>query len=109
MGGVGGASAAAVAGVVIGGLAVGALIGTGLRLAFGEARAVRAEEAAVEANLQLRRARAEVEDSLGRKVTQAEARAMFNAAEAHLRSLGFEKNSSGQYHRPRSAVERLLG
>jgi len=105
----GGASAAAVAGVVIGGLAVGAAIGTALRLAFGTARAVRAETAAVDANLALRRTRAEVEAQLGRKVTQAEARAMFDAAAVHLQQLGFEQKANEQWHRPRSAVERLLG
>jgi len=104
-----GAGAAATAAVVIGGLAVGALIGTGLRLAFGTARAVRAEEAAVEANLAVRRARGEVEQRLGRKVNAAEARAMFDAAAAHLQELGFVQQANGQWHRPRSAVERLLG
>lgn len=105
----GGASAAAVAGVAIAGLAIGAAIGTGLRLAFGEARAVRAEVAQEEVNRQIRAARAEVEAATGRKVTATEARQIFNAAIVHLQRLGFEQKPNGQWHRPRSAVERLLG
>lgn len=109
MGTVAGASAAATAAVVIGGLAVGVAIGTALRKVFGEAKAVRAEEAAVEANLILRRSRAALEDELGRPVTAAESRKMFAALEANLVKLGFEQLPNGQWHRPRSAVERFLG
>lgn len=105
----GGASAAAVAGVVIGGLAVGALIGTGLRLAFGEARAVRAEEAQDEAVRQLHTARRQLEARTGRAVTRQEAGQMWQAVEAHLASLGFVQKDDGSWHRPRSALERLLG
>jgi hypothetical protein len=94
---------------VIAGLAVGVAIGTGLRKLFGEARAIRAEEAAVEGALLLRRARAKVEQELGRSVTPAEAKKMFAAYEANLVLLGFEQDDNGQWHRPRSAVERLLG
>ena len=104
-----GASAAAIGAVVIGGLAVGALIGTLLRRQFGAARAVRAEEAAVEGALALRAAREEVEDQLGRSVTRAEAQQMFGAYVARLRELGFEQKDDGQWYRPRGAVERLLG
>jgi len=95
--------------VVIGGLAVGAAIGTALRKIFGEARAVRAEEAAVEGALVLRRARAALEDELGRSLTQPEVKKMFNAYTANLMQLGFVQDTNGQWYRPRSAVERLLG
>jgi len=95
--------------VVIGGLAVGAAIGTALRKIFGEARAVRAEEAAVEGALVLRRARAALEDELGRALTQPEVKKMFNAYAANLMQLGFVQDTNGQWYRPRSAVERLLG
>lgn len=107
--GAAGASAAAVAGVVIGGLAAGALIGTGLRLAFGEARAVRAEEAAVEGALVLRRTRAQLEQQLGRRLTSAESRKLSAAYLAQLEELGFRQDTQGRWHRPRSAIERFLG
>lgn len=97
------------AGVVIGGLAVGAAIGTALRKLFGEARAVRAEEAAVEGAIVLRRARAALEAELGRSVTQAEARKLFDSYAANLVKLGFVQMANGQWHRPRSAIERILG
>lgn len=97
------------AGVVIGGLAIGAAIGTGLRKLFGEARAVRAEEAAVEGAIFLRNARAKTEAALGRSLTQPEVRKMFDAYAAHLMSLGFVQQANGQWHRPRSRIERILG
>lgn len=97
------------AGVVIAGLAIGVAIGTGLRKAFGTARAVRAEEAAVEGALILRRARAAVEKEQGRPVTAVQARQMFDAYTVQLQDLGFEQDENGQWYRPRSAVERLLG
>lgn len=104
-----GAGGAAVAGVVIAGLAVGVAIGTALRKVFGAARAVRAEEAAVEGALVLRRARAALEAKLGRSVTSVEARQMFEAYEAQLEKLGFTQDANGQWRRERSAVERFLG
>lgn len=88
---------------------MGAAIGTALRKLFGEARAIRAEEAAVEGALLLRRARAKTEAALGRSLTQPEVKKMFQAYEANLVQLGFEKSANGQWHRPRSAVERILG
>ena len=97
------------AGVVIAGLAIGAAIGTGLRLAFGEARAVRAEEAATQAALILREQRAILEQQLGRAVNRTEAKKMFAALEANLEDLGFEQNENGMWFRPRSTVEKLLG
>lgn len=97
------------AAVVIGGLAVGLAIGTALRKVFGEAKAVRAEEAAVEGALILRRARAALEDELGRPLTQTEVKQMFKAYEANLVQLGFEQQANGQWYRPRSALERILG
>lgn len=100
---------AAVAGVVIAGLAIGAAIGTALRKLFGEARAVRAEEAAVEGALVLRRARAALEAQQGTPVTQAQARQLFDAYAANLMKLGFTQDARGQWRRERSAVERLLG
>lgn len=99
----------AVAAVVIAGLAIGVAIGTALRKLFGEARAVRAEEAAVEGALVLRKARAAVEAEQGRPVSQVQARQMFDAYTAHLQQLGFVQQANGQWHRPRSAVERFLG
>lgn len=105
----GAASGAAVAAVVIGGLAVGLALGTALRKVFGEARAVRAEEAAVEGALVLRRARAAIADELGRELTQPEVRKLFDSYAANLIELGFERDAKGQWFRPRSAVERLLG
>jgi hypothetical protein len=98
-----------VAAVVIGGLAVGLAIGTGLRKLFGEARAVRAEEAMTAAQNLLRQTRRDVEAQLGRKVTAAEARKMYDSFEAQLPGLGFEQLPNGQWHRPRSAVERFFG
>lgn len=97
------------AGVVIAGLAIGLAIGTALRKLFGTARAVRAEEAAVEGALVLRKARAAVEAETGRPVTQTQARQMFDAYTVHLQRLGFEQLPNGQWYRPRSAVERFLG
>jgi len=99
---------AAVAGVVIGGLAIGLAIGTALRKLFGAARAVRAEEAAVEGALVLRKARAKVEQQLGRGLTQLEAQKMFAAYEANLVKLGFTQDANGQWRRERSAIERFL-
>lgn len=105
-----GAGAAATAAVVIGGLAAGALIGTLLRRQFGTARAVRAETVAVEGALALRRARSELEAELGRRLTAAETRKLFGAYEAQLVELGFQQNpTTGQWSRPRSAIERILG
>jgi hypothetical protein len=95
--------------VVIGGLAVGVAIGTALRKVFGTARAIRAEEAAVEGALILRRAREALEDELGRPLTQPEVKQMFGAYTANLVQLGFEQQANGQWYRPRSAIERLLG
>lgn len=106
---VGGASAAAVAGVVIGGLAVGLAIGTALRKLFGEARAVKQEEAAAKSALALRTVRQDVERKLKRKVTAAEARKMFESHEANLVALGFEQDAAGMWFRPRNWWERLLG
>lgn len=97
------------AGVVIAGLAIGVAIGTGLRKAFGVARAVRAEEAAVEGALILRRARAAVAKEQGFPVTAVQARQMFDAYTVQLEKLGFEQDDNGMWHRPRSAVERFLG
>lgn len=103
------AGGAAVAGVVIAGLAIGVAIGTALRKLFGEARAVRAEEAAVEGALVLRKARAAVEAELGRPVNQAEARKLFDAYAANLIKLGFTQDARGQWRRERTRVERFLG
>lgn len=103
------ASAATIGAVVIGGLAVGAAIGYGLRKAFGEARAVRAEEAAVEGALVLQQVRHDYEAEKGRPVTQAEAKKMFQAYAANLQQLGFTQDERGQWRRERSAFERLLG
>lgn len=105
----GGASALAIAGVVIAGLAIGAAIGTALRKIFGEARAVRAEEAAVEGALVLRRARAAVEQEQGRAVSRAQAKQLFDAYAAQLVQLGFTQDSNGQWRRERSTIERILG
>lgn len=104
-----GAGAGTVAAVVIGGFAVGLAIGTALRKLFGTARAVRAEEAAVEGALVLRRARAALEAKLGRSVSSLEARQMFEAYEAQLVKLGFTQDARGQWRRERTAVERFLG
>lgn len=106
---VAGASAAAVAGVVIGGLAVGLLIGTGLRKAFGEAKAVRAEEAAVQGALVLRQTRAQLEAQLGRKLKPTETKALFSEYTRQLQQLGFTQDDNGQWIRKRSALERLFG
>ncbi len=94
---------------MIGGFAVGVAIGTALRRAFGEARAVRAEEAATEGALVLRRARAALEDELGRSLTQPEVQKMFMAYTAQLVQLGFTQDARGQWRRERSAIERILG
>mgnify|MGYP003389967185 CR=1 FL=1 len=94
--------------VVIGGLAVGAAIGTALRHLFGEARAVRAEETAVQGVLALRQTRQDTEAALGRALTAAERRKMFDAYEAHLRALGFTRTGTG-WHRTRTGLEKLLG
>lgn len=94
--------------VVIGGLAAGAAIGTALRLLFGEAKAVRAEEAAVQGALALRQTRADLEAQLGRALTAAERRKLFDAYEAQLQRLGFTRKNGG-WERKRSGLERLLG
>jgi len=70
---------------------------------------VRAEEAAVEGALILRRARAALEDELGRSLRPAETRQMFDAYTAQLEQLGFEQQANGQWVRTRSSIERLLG
>lgn len=57
----------------------------------------------------LRQTRRDVEAQLGRRVTAAEARKMYDAFEAHLPGLGFVQMANGQWHRPRSAVERFFG
>lgn len=106
---VGAASAATVAAVVVGGLAIGAAIGYGLRQAFGEAKAVRAEEAAGEAQRQLRIVRAQYEQAKGRSVTPAEAKKFYHALEVELERLGFTQLDNGQWVRERGALERLLG
>lgn len=108
-GGLAAAGGAAVAGVVIGGLAVGAIIGTLLRKAFGTARAVRAEEAAVEGAIALREERAALESRLGRKLTQPEVKKLFDVYVTKLQGLGFVQDAKGMWHRPRSFTERLLG
>lgn len=70
---------------------------------------MRAEEAAVEGALVLRRARVALEEELGRALTRTEVKKMFDSYAANLVELGFEQNANGQWYRPRSAVERLLG
>lgn len=95
--------------MVIAGLAIGAAIGTALRKIFGEARAVRAEEAAVEGALILRKARAKIEAEQGSPVTQAQARQLFDAYAANLLKLGFTQDARGQWRRERTRVERILG
>lgn len=105
----GAASGAAIAGVVIAGLAIGVAIGTALRKLFGEARAVRAEEAAVEGALILRKARAAVEAEQGRPVTRTQARQLFDSYAANLVELGFTQDANGQWRRQRSTLERILG
>lgn len=97
------------AAVVIGGLAAGAAIGIALRHFFGEARAIRAEEAAVQGALALRETRADLEAELGRSLTADERKKLFAALEANLVRLGFTRNAVGQWERKRGAVERLLG
>lgn len=95
--------------MVIGGLAAGVAIGTALRRLFGEARAVRAEEAASQGAIALRETRADLEDQLGRRLTRTETRKLFDAYTAQLVQLGFKQNAQGMWHRPRSGIERLLG
>lgn len=103
------ASAATVGAVVIGGLAVGALIGTALRQAFGTARAVRAEEAAAAGGLALHRVRVAIEARTGRPISAPASKALFQEYEAQLRQLGFTQDARGQWRRERSALERFLG
>jgi len=98
-----------VAAVVIGGLAAGALIGTLLRRQFGEARAVRAEEAGVQSALVARQVREQLQEQLGRPLTAAERKKLFAAHEAQLAALGFQQDAGGRWSRPRGAIERLLG
>ncbi len=54
-------------------------------------------------------ARQDLERDLGRPLTAAEVKKLFRAYEAQLEGLGFEQDAHGQWYRPRSAVERLLG
>jgi hypothetical protein len=100
---------AATAAVVIGGLAAGVLIGTLLRRAFGEARAVRAEEAADRAAAALLEARRTLETRLGRRLTRGEAQKLFRAYEANLVQLGFSQDAAGRWSRKRSGLETFLG
>ncbi|MGH2374809.1 MAG: hypothetical protein ACRDIC_15255 [bacterium] len=95
--------------MVIGGLAAGLAIGTALRHYFGTARAVRAEETAVQGALALRETRADLEAELGRALTAAEGKKLFQALESNLVRLGFTRNAVGQWERKRGAIERLLG
>jgi hypothetical protein len=112
-GGIGGAAAgasvAATAAVVIGGLAAGALIGIALRHYFGEARAVRAEEAADAGAKALLETRRTLEARLGRRLTAAEAKKLFRAYEANLAQLGFTQDAGGRWSRQRSGLEKFLG
>jgi hypothetical protein len=104
------ASAATIGGVVIAGLAVGALIGYGLRQAFGEARAVRAEEAQMQGVLVLRDVRRQIEAKTGKPISRAAARALFEEYEDQLVQLGFTKDPvTGMWRRERSTLERVLG
>jgi hypothetical protein len=57
----------------------------------------------------LRDLRRDTEAQLGRKLTQPEVAKMWKATEANFRMLGFKQQANGQWYRPRSAVERLLG
>lgn len=56
----------------------------------------------------LRRARAALEQELGRPVTQPEAKRMYLAYAESLRGLGFTEGPPGVFKRERSAVERFL-
>lgn len=70
---------------------------------------MRAEEAAVEGALILRKARARIEEEQGSPVTRAQARQLFDSYAANLLELGFTQDANGQWRRERSTVERLLG
>jgi hypothetical protein len=94
---------------VIGGLAAGLIIGTALRHFFGEARAVRAEEAADAGARALLETRRSLESQLQRKLTRAEATKLFNAYQANLIQLGFQQDAGGRWSRKRSGLEKLLG
>jgi len=95
---------------VIGGLAIGAAIGTGLRKLFGEAKAVRAEEAAAEGGILLMHIRQQFEQEKGRPMTAAETKKLFNTYEQGLAELGFEQQPGTRaWFRPRSAIETFLG
>ena len=107
--GAGGASVAATAAVIIGGLALGAAIGYGLRKIFGEARAVRAEEAADKAAAVLVQTRRDAEGQLGRRLTAPEAKKLFRAYEANLQLLGFTQDEGGRWSRQRTGIEKFLG
>jgi hypothetical protein len=95
--------------VVIGGLAVGAAIGTALRHFFGEAKAVRAEEVQAQGGVILNHMRAEIQARTGRPISAAANRALFEAYLDELVKLGFKQDARGKWYRPRSAIERLLG
>lgn len=94
---------------MVAGLAIGAAIGTAMRKVWGEGRAISAEETAVEGALMLRKARAAFEEEVGRPITAAEAQKFYRAYEAQLVLNGFDRKPNGQWYRPRTAVERLLG
>jgi len=98
-----------VAAVVIGGLAAGLLIGTLLRKGLGEARAVRAEEAATKAQQALLETRRRLQAELGRKLTAAENKKLLAALYANLEQLGFTQDEGGRWTRQRSGLERFLG
>ena len=85
------------------------LIGTLLRKGLGEARAVRAEEAATKAQQALLATRRQLQDQLGRKLTAAENKKLFAALLANLQQLGFTQDAAGRWTRGRSALERFLG
>mgnify|MGYP006887590001 CR=1 FL=1 len=71
---------------------------------------MRAEEAAVEGALILRRARARLSEELGRELTRSELGKMFDSYTANLELLGFQQQpGTGQWFRPRSSLERILG
>ena len=95
--------------MVIGGLAAGLLIGTLLRKGLGEARAVRAEEAATKAQQALLETRRQLQAELGRKLTAAENKKLLASLYANLVELGFTQDAGGRWTRKRSGLERFLG
>lgn len=94
--------------VTVAAAGVAAYLATRAVLRHFAGSAKRAQEAAVAGALALREARAEYKAQMGKSVTQAEARRMFDAYVVQLNKLGYVANAAGVPQYNRSAAQRFL-